>query len=287
MKRINTYILAALTAIAAAVPAAYAQERDAATQEEIDSLRQQIEQTNQEINRQKLDLKYNQIWKKGRYTMLGYALQDMRTDQSPTLDSKWSFFLAKGTTYYFPKRPLWGLVKIGLDMRWTDISISRHNAGGITSDNWDPTGTGYGDYDDEEEDPGFMDNLGNLGRYNLQVSAFGVGVNVGVAPLSMLDNAARYLRACVYFHYLPTFGAVLISEDGETEASYGYCNMFDFGGRITYRAISVGIEGRWGSGRFKALGFDFSGDSDDGLSGDPEKITRKFSATRFYVAFTF
>lgn len=147
--------------------------------------------------------------------------------------------------------------------------------------------SGYdSDYDDEEM-PGFMDNIENLGHYNLQVSALGVGVNVGVAPLSMFDNAARHLRACIYFHYLPTFGAVLASEDGETEASYGYCNMFDFGGKITYKAISVGIEGLWGSGKFKALDFDLSEDSDDGLTGDPEKITRKFSTTRFYVAFTF
>ena len=215
MKKIITYVLAALLAVAVAAPSAMAAEHDAATQEEIDSLRQSLELANQELNLQKLDAKYKQIWNKGKYTMLGYALQDMGTEFTPVLKSKYAFFISKGTTYYFPKRPIGGLVKIGLDMRWTDISVARFEDEKIASDNWDVIG---GDNGDGDDDSGILDRFNNLGRWCLQASAFGVGVNVGVAPLSMFDNAAKYLRASVYFHYLPTFGAILVSEDGETEA---------------------------------------------------------------------
>lgn len=283
MKKIITYVLAALLAVAVAAPSAMAAERDAATQEEIDSLRQSLELANQELNLQKLDAKYKQIWNKGKYTMLGYALQDMGTEFTPVLKSKYAFFISKGTTYYFPKRPIGGLVKIGLDMRWTDISVARFEDEKIASDNWDVIG---GDNGDGDDDSGILDRFNNLGRWCLQASAFGVGVNVGVAPLSMFDNAAKYLRASVYFHYLPTFGAILVSEDGKTEASFAYCNMFDFGGKLTYRAISVGVEGRWGSGMFKPLEIDMDEDGNMGM-GSGDKIKRKFASTRFYVAFTF
>lgn len=287
MKKFITYTLAVVLALAVSAPLSMAQERDAATQEEIDSLRQSLELANQELNRRNLDAKYKQIWNKGKYTMLGYALQDMGTDYNPVMKSKYSFFIAKGTTYYFPKRPIAGMVKIGLDMRWTDISVARFENQNIASDNWDMLGSGSNEdgYDEDESD--LLERFSNLGRWNMQISALGVGVNVGIAPLSMFDNAAKYLRASVYFHYLPTFGAILVSEDGKTEASFAYCNMFDFGGKLTYRAFSVGVEGRWGSGKFKPLELDIDEDG-EGIGFDSDtKIKRNFASTRFYVAFTF
>lgn len=169
MKKIITYVLAALLAVAVAAPSAMAAEHDAATQEEIDSLRQSLELANQELNLQKLDAKYKQIWNKGKYTMLGYALQDMGTEFTPVLKSKYAFFISKGTTYYFPKRPIGGLVKIGLDMRWTDISVARFEDEKIASDNWDVIG---GDNGDGDDDSGILDRFNNLGRWCLQASSF-------------------------------------------------------------------------------------------------------------------
>lgn len=232
------------------------------------------------------DVNPNDVWRKNSYTLLGYAKQQTGTDFEAVQNSKFSFFIAKGNTYYWPKsKPWFGMLKLGLDVRWTDISMAKYKTD--KSDGWADWDEPTYDYDNESGSD-FMDKLGNLGCYNVTVGAFGIGPNIGFSPFAGMSNGARYLRASIYFHYQPAVTAFILSQDGETEVSWAYTGMMDFGGKIMYRAISIGMEGRWGSGKFKPLDFSgIFGDDEDGDSGSSVKIKRKFAATRFYIAFTF
>lgn len=229
----------------------------------------------------------NDVWKKNNYFNLGYANAETGTNFSAVQKSKFSFYLAKGNVYYWPKsKPWFGMLKVGLDVRWVDISMAKYKT------DTDGTGNGWGESNDWNTDTDgtvdeWTDKLNNLGCYNLTMGAFGIGPNIGISPFAKMSNGLRHLRASIYFHYQPAVTAYFVSQDGETEFSWAYTGMMDFGGKITYRAISIGIEGRWGKGSFKPLDFSgMFGDEDDSGS-ESIKIDRKFAATRFYIGFTF
>lgn len=226
------------------------------------------------------------IWNPGRYMLLNYALQQTAVENETVMKSSFSVALSKGTVYYFHKKPLWGCVKIGADIRWFDTSFAKYkNPFKQYSSQWDEMGSVFGDQ---------LEKMSDIGTYTLQVSVLGFGPNVGVAPFSFSSKRGlRPLRIGAYFHYDPTFGAYMASCDGDMEVSYGYCNMMDFGVRLTYRRIHLGVECRWGSGKFKPMDFEkLMGDGEDDEyypeeHESPSKITRKFAATRFYIGFTF
>lgn len=265
---------------------------------EVDSLsllKSQLEYTNNrldqldaETKRLAQEKKYSEIWGKGRYTMLAYSLSSSSTEYGVKTNADFSIALAKGNQYFFNKRPFAGMVKVGLDIRWTEINFMKYKKIKYdVTDGWDEDYGDWGYDDDDEGDFGFLDGLSDLGRYDLHISAFGFGPVVSVAPLSHLDNAARYLRATLYYHYKPTFGIHLVSEDGEMDTSMAYCNMMDFGGKIQYRGIALGLEGSWGSGKYSQISSLFGGDEDDEDDEPMPKIKRKFSNFRVYLAITF
>lgn len=190
---------------------------------ELDEANQQLLQKDKELKEMAQKEKWNSIWGKGKYTLLSYAPSAKVTVQGAYDEkSKFVFAIAKGNTYFFHKKPIAGLLKIGLDVRWTDIQVTKYkDLELLTSDNWQDNPEG------DEDDSSFLDNLG---RWDLHLGAFGVGPTISVAPFSMFDNAAKYLRITFYGHYQPTFGLHLVSQDGETDTSMAYCNMFNAGG---------------------------------------------------------
>lgn len=233
------------------------------------------------------DVNPNDVWKKNNYTNLGYSISQTGTDYSAIQDSKFSFFITKGNTYYWPKsKPWFGMLKVGLDIRWLDMQVTKFKTESAGWEDWDESDP-WDDDDNNFIGSDMLDKVMNLGCYNLTMGAFGFGPSVGVSPFAKMSNGLRHLRASLYFHYQPAVTAYILSQDGETEFSWAYTGMWDFGGKITYRFISFGVEGRWGNGKFKPL--DFSGlFGDDEDSGTPAaKINRKFANTRIYVGFTF
>ncbi|MDE5813815.1 MAG: hypothetical protein K2H72_05970 [Muribaculaceae bacterium] len=293
MKKI---FIAAVFAVAFSA-ASFAQQPVAPATEEtetevVDSLsilRQQISDINarlteqEEFNlRMQQEQKWQGIWKRGKYTSIFYAPSASCTELGVKSKSDWTFGLNKGTTYLFPSRPIAGILKVGFDVRWFDISVTRYKKNyyeldGSQDSGWD------NDYDDDWDD----DFLPNIGRYDIHIGAFGIGPAVSVAPFSRFDNEARFIRATLYFHYQPTFGVHLLSEDGEMESSTAYCNMMDFGGKIQYRRFAIGVEGKWGSGNYSNLvsSDDFNDDYESAESSG--KLKRKFSSTRLFISFSF
>ena len=233
------------------------------------------------------------VWGKGRYMELGYAWAETAADGEYANPGKFGFFIRKGATYLFPRTEGWfgNILKVGFDINWIDVNVAKYkdstNWDGIQSDNWDSVMPDYGDDYDDEDDGGSI--LGfdptKLGKWSLMFGALGIGPNVTVAPFAHMGNAARFLRASIYFHYQPTMGMYLVSNDGDTEISYAYCNMFQFGGKIKWKGIGLGVEGHWGSGKFKP--FDFESTIEDGKLSTGENYTRKFASTRLYLSFSF
>lgn len=252
-----------------------------------DSLQRELDKAHSEIDNLNLKNKYKEIWGRGRYTNIGYAIAETGTDFEPVSEGKFGFFLRKGASYLFPGKPLWGLVKVGFDVNWFDISVAKYKLdnGGFSSD-WDEISDG--------SELGDLEDALDIGRWNVMLGAFGIGPNVTVAPFSMFNNAARFIKASIYFHYQPTVGAYLVSEDGDVEASYAYCHMFQFGGKITWKNLGIGIEGHWGKGKFKSIDSLFEDDEDadmseffEGMNSSDSKITRRFANTRIYLTFSF
>lgn len=235
-----------------------------------------IDAENQKLAQEK---KWNGIWGKGRYTMLAYSLSSSVTAAGVKTKADISVALAKGNQYFFNKRPFGDIVKIGLDVRWFDLNFVKYkNTEYEITDGWIE-----GNWSDGiDADLGFLDRFANLGIYDVHISAFGIGPVVSIAPFSHLNNAARYFRTTLYFHYRPTFGMHLVSDDGEIETSMAYCNMMDFGGKFQYRYISLGLESNWGNGKYSQISSYFESD-DKAIS--PKK--RKFSNFRIYIAFAF
>lgn len=238
---------------------------------------------------------YKKIWKKGRYTDLGFSVAQTALEGQDVSDAEFGFFFRQGASYLFPGKPLGGLVKVGFDINWVDITVAKYKSNYDASDD-----IFNGLNHNTGGDGGIIDAINNLGRWGLNIGAIGIGPNVTVAPFSMKSNGARFLKASLYFHYQPTLGAYMVSDHGDLEASYAYCNMFQFGGKITWKAIGVGIEGSWGSGKFKdisTLGGLFGDDEEeanrDEVFGhipsfsESGKVTRKFANTRIYLSFTF
>lgn len=225
---------------------------------------------------------YSRIWKQKTYFKLSYNFSETAIEGTAVEKSQYGFGLTTGRTWLFPKEPVAGMLKFGFDLNYFDIQVAKYNSayGGFNI----PDGM------IEEGEDDF-----NIGRWSLQLGVLGIGPNVSIAPFSKMSNAARFLKASVYFHYQPTVGAYMASEDGDIDASYAYCNIFQLGGQITWKFIGVGVEANWGSGKFKPVLAEFAGDMIDdsslreelGLPNFNGKVTRKFATTRLFITFTF
>lgn len=275
MKKILSLLAAALltgTAIQAQEPT-----------DSIAILKNQIDSIQTEKDNLSKAQKWNSIWSNNKYTMISYAPStDVTVDGAYKEDAKFSFALTKGNTYYLHSKPIGGILKIGLDVRWFDIQATKYEKIEYeTSDNWQDSPS-FGNEDEDADD--VLEMLDDIGRWDLQ-AGIGIGPAVTVAPFSMFDNASKHIRFSFYGHYQPSFGINLISQDGDVESSTAFCNMFNYGGKLIYRRISFGIEKQWGEGKYKQL--NIFNDDEDNSDLPSVKHKRKFSSLRLYVAFSF
>lgn len=221
-------------------------------------------------------------WKRHKYLRIGYAWAQTAADGYEVFTGKYAVSVTNGNTYFFPRKPIANMVKMGIDVNWVNLQFSKYNdpdkalawTSDIAGDSFDP-----GDYDDDGYLAGIMDKVNRLGYMNLGVG-LGVGPMVSVAPFALMNNKAlAQLRASVYFHYCPTAQIYLMSNDGDMEVSAAFANMFDFGGNLQWKALQVGIEGHWGKADMKPLSFMELGGGD--------KYTRRYANTRVYLGIAF
>ena len=220
---------------------------------------------------------HTDIWKKNKGITLGFVThQSLKCDEAwlPKFqyNSSFGISMSVGTQYLWPKGEGWAgnRIKVGVDARWFDISYVnykdlpeyKHKDGSSFGD--------FGDYLDEVDD--YLDDVYDdeegefdLGSHQLHIGV-GVGPAIVVAPFSSSDNALRFLRANLYCHFNPS-ASVLLYKDvyGDTQASWAFVPAVDYGLNFQWKFITLGVEGRWGSAKYKTL---ISTDEDDYEYGD-------------------
>ncbi len=299
-KQFITLILASLTAVGAAAQgngSDYANDQSAQNADSLAIIQQEVADIRARLNAQEQQIAKNEekerlkkVWGKGRYFNIGYGFGAHATQDDFKFNSSWSFSLSKGTSYLFPSTPFFNMLKVGFDMRWFDLTATSYkkNVDYVGNGSFFPDFSDYWDDDDYYwDDEPWDEEEFNIGHYDISIGAFGVGPVVSVAPFSNFGNSLRSLRATAYFHYQPTYTLHLMSEDGDMELSGAYCNMFDIGLKIQWRWIGLGLEHKWGSGKFSNFVDDDEFDYDYEYDDAPSKVKRKLGSTRLYISFTF
>lgn len=194
---------------------------------------------------------------RARYFNIGYVSERLTLPQNAgKLRSDVGASLSWGRTYYLHRKPLPGTVRIGLDWTWLDAIWTKYD---LSYGGWNAPGPVY-PYEDDRDDAHMVD----LGM--------AVGPSVTVNPIGEL-------KICVYGRIAPSCALTIYDE----ETTARYATYFSAGGAVSWNAISVGIEGRWGKIRNA-----FPGEDDDrpGPHGTRDLKTRA-GAMRLYLGFRF
>lgn len=314
-------IILSLLLLVAGIGMASAQY-DYSSASRLDSIENALASANSRLAQLRADSVHQAVWRTGRYFNVGYAIASTSTDFYKAEKGKFGFFINKGTSYLWPRKsPIGGMLKLGLDVRWIDMQFTMYDkfTRTVESRDYGYNNNYYGWISDMNPSVNENDRQPNYAKFSHMsalVGALGVGPTLTLAPLTFMDNAASSLRLNVYFHYQPTFGLNFYQGqpvyaapgtapvdgvdcgDSELAAEYGYVNMFDWGFKLQWSNFGLGMECRWGSGKFTNSSFypnNYSYTTFNGrpinMNGAPDgedgSYTRKFAETRIYLDFVF
>ncbi len=241
-----------------------------------DSLTQVVSKLSAKVQKVEDDKRNESIWKKrSKYFHIGYINQTLTHQDISGLKWKSDFgvSLGFGHTYYLHRRALFNMLKFGLDITWLDISYAKYSQ----PKEWtEPSESTYPDEDSEDFD---------LGVHQVEL-----GLHIGP---SITLNPIDYLKLSGYFHFIPS-GSIVIMND---EANASYVSNFAVGGAIAYKAISLGIESRWGKAKYNSFAVDEDAVDTDDIGGGSDvdidnvlvsgKNRLKTKSLRFYLIFRF
>lgn len=224
---------------------------------------------------------------KGRrkYFNIGYAWEKLQATDFQTEDeSEWAAFVTWGRTFYLHKKPIANMLKIGLDLTWTDITFAPYEVERKV-ERTDDYGGLVNTYSETEECTMYRMDYG-----------MHLGPSVTVNPVSALCVNA-------YFRYAPTFAMSMTKSGDSWDMGYGYASLFVTGAAVSYKAISIGCEYRFGSTKMNVISMDpddakFNDEGDiSGIGGvsdvlselfsSGEKIKYKMKNLRLYISFRF
>lgn len=153
-------------------------------------------------------------WRK-KYINLGFINTTMSQDGRPDLKSNYGVSFAVGRTFYLHK-PIRGVLRFGINVTWLDVNYTNYKIKHITY--W---------------------RTDNYTHHQGEVSMH-VGPSITYKPIDKLDIQG-------YFRYAPSFSA-LYADD----AFYGnYATFFVAGTSVSYGAIGLGIESRFGRCKYE------------------------------------
>ena len=252
----------------------------------VDSLQRELKALKSSSEELEEDVRNREIWNdRAKYFNISYVNQSLtQKDVNGTWRSDFGVALTNGRTYYLHKKPLLGMIKFGIDWSYFDINFAKYE------DKWGFFGGDY--YDDGSYDGGNYydpDDPSGEGDYyeDETEDMYQAEIGMSVGP-SVTINPIDHLKANLYFRVTPSFSMLYAAEEFST--SYG--TFFSFGGSVAWKAISLGIEGRWGNVKYDSM-FDLgalediedTGDID--LSGDKPSTKWKVGSMRFYVSLRF
>lgn len=258
----------------------YAQETpvNGVNPDKVDSLTQVVDALSSRVKESEDDRRNESIWKKrSKYFQFGYMNQTLNNQDIPDLKWKSDFgvSLSFGRTFYLHRKPLFNMLKFGLDATWMDISYAKYSQPeGWGKEPFGPSEQFYPDEDGEDID---------LGVHQVEL-----GLHVGP---SITLNPVSHLKVSGYFHFIPS-GSIIIMND---EANASYVSNFAIGGAIAYKAVSLGIESRWGKAKYNSFSVDEDAIDTDNVEEDfnldnalvSGKNRMKTKSVRFYLTFRF
>ncbi len=235
---------------------------------ELDSLRSDLSTIKSELNEMDMKERRRGIWSRRRSWTIGYVNSTLSAAGAPSsedLKSKFGVAMQFSNTYLLHPTPILGMIRIGIDAVWTDINYVKYK-------NNFPAYDLPGDY---EYDPDYETQQVEIGM--------GIGPSINIAPFSGFSNGLRFLRAAVYFHATPS-ASIMIMDD-ESNAAF---NLFmNVGLKLSYRRLSLGIEGRWGSAKYDLIDPEDYVDDDyiDYIPDDKPKL--KTASLRAFISLNF
>ena len=265
-----------------------AEDVDSVAVEVVEELPTVVEEPKSEINYDQLEKR----WNRRKFWNIGYSVPTLERRDGTFMDweADYAVSVKNGRSLYFHKKPLGGMVKIGLDYSLLDITYSKLQlkhiegvaAGEDTSLPSDPSAPSVSDGFDEivSEDPSgsVLDLLGfNLGMHKLD-QTFSVGPRITVNP-------SDHLMVGVYFHGGFTLSGIFENDN----FSYGFGHTLASGLCVSYKVIGVGFEYLWGKVKYNQI--DFEEIDGDNLSFSEmfssESFSLKHKGPKFYVSFRF
>lgn len=213
---------------------------------------------------------YAGVWKRTKSWGIGFVSSTLHQNGG-NLGSEFGFATDLTKTYIVTKKPILGVMKVGIDAKWFDINYVKYKNEVVEY---------YDDYYDDEEDF-------DIGSHNLDIG-LGVGPSLLIAPFSKTNNALRDIRADVFFHFTPSFSMLTLKEDGETNLYYGFNPAINFGVNIEWKMIGLGFEGRWGFPKYSNLNEMFDDyEYDDYMPARSHSNSMKSSAFRLFIRLCF
>lgn len=281
MKRLILTGIAILFAMSQQVMAQKLTEKSSVSSEDsmkvvVDSLRQVVSQLSTTVKGNSDEMLNKKIWKdRAKYFNISYVNQSLTLkDEDVTWRNKMGVAITAGRTYYLHKKPLFGMIKFGIDWSYLDINFSNYedkfnyfyNEDADYNNDYDYD---YG-YDEEEEGP---------------VNMYQIEVGMQIGP-SITINPINHLKISGYFRFAPS-ASILYLDDS---VGANYASFFVLGGAISYKVISLGIEGRWGTTKYTFDEDDYEEDYSMEHETQANTIPEpkwKTGSTRIYVSFRF
>lgn len=264
-----------------------AEDVDSVAVEVVEELPTVVEEPKSEINYDQLEKR----WNRRKCWNIGYSVPTLERRDGTFMDweADYAVSVKNVRSLYFHKKPLGGMVKIGLDYSLLDITYSKlqlkHIEGvAVGEDTSLPSDPSVSDGFDEivSEDPSgsILDLLGfNLGMHKLD-QTFSVGPRITVNPID-------HLMVGVYFHGGFTASGILENDN----FSYGFGHTLASGLCVSYKVIGVGFEYLWGKVKYNQIDFEEMEIDGNNFSYSEmfssESFSLKHKGPRFYVSFRF
>lgn len=180
-------------------------------------------------------------WRK-KFINISFTNATMSQDDMIDLKSNYGVAFTAGRTYYLHE-PIGDVLRLGVDATWLDLNYTNYDIEHITY--WETN------------------------KYQIHQCEFSMHIG-----LSITFEPIKKFAVQAYFRYAPTF-AVLYT--GNTETFYGNYSSFRIaGGNVSYGAVGLGVEKRFGSVNYKPLGSSGNDNIDSKLSGFRAYLTFKF-----------
>lgn len=244
-----------------------AQESDSS----LDSLRQVVADLSTRMSETEAAENNRAIWKdRAKYFNLGYVNQTLANELDASFELKSDFggSLSWGKTYYLHKKPLFKMLKFGLDWSWIDLNYAKY------------TLSQYDEYENSDE----------FGVHQAEV-----GMQFGP---SLTLNPVHHLKVSAYFRVTPSYSLMYLDEN----LYHHYATFCNFGAAVAWKVLSLGVEWRWGKAKYDGISIsdiddliDTDVDYDnanvdtsidwDSIKTDAQKFKTK--SVRFYLSFRF